>query len=65
MKIEIADRILYQNEDIILMVFIKDVHSIEDIERSLDQYFDDLNLEVSLYVSYKVNNRFYMIYSVL
>jgi hypothetical protein len=65
MKIEIADRILYQNEDIILMVFIKDVHSIEDIERSLDQYFDDLNLEVSLHVSYKVNNRFYMIYSVL
>ena len=65
MKIEITDRILYQNEDIILMVFIKDVHSIEDIERSLDQYFDDLNLEVSLYVSYKVNNRFYMIYSVL
>ncbi len=65
MKIEIADRILYQNEDIILMVFIKDVHSMEDIEKSLDQYFDDLNLEVSLYVSYKVNNRFYMIYSVL
>jgi hypothetical protein len=42
-----------------------DVHTIRNIGQSLDEYFDSLNLEVSLHVSYKVNNKLYMIYSIL
>jgi hypothetical protein len=62
MKIE--DQIIYQNEDIILMVFITTVHSSDQIDFALDEYFDKLDSEVTLHETYRVNNRLYLWYVV-
>lgn len=63
MKIKIADQILYENEDIILMVFILSIHSQDAIDIALDEYFDAKNAEATLYESYRVNNKLYLLYA--
>jgi len=62
MKIKIKDQILYQNEDVILLVFITTLHKAADIDIALDQYFDPQENEWMLQDSYRVNNRLYLWY---